>query len=299
MNLKTRVIIDTDIGTDVDDAFAIAFAFRAHLNILGISTVSGDTLQRAAIVSKMGSITEHSSIPVFAGASSRAPMIYSSWAHDHKANDIKTFDEMVDFYWTCIQSASQGDPLVILALGPMTNLQEVREIDPVVFDARVIVHAMCGSIKRGYGGLPFPTPEYNIVADKDAARAIFSSNVPLTIVPLDVTWNLKLNEVFFGQGGEHQNSRDELIGALQDMSRAFKKHVLGHRDPILFDVATVATFLTPALGQYSNWPLHVNRLGFTRLKRENAGSGKMTTTCTALDKEAFFKLFFEVLHVDV
>src|SRR5947199_8289302 len=69
---KERVIIDTDIGTDIDDAFAVALALRStELNILGISTDSGDTEGRAKILARMLGEVGRQDIPVADGVTTK------------------------------------------------------------------------------------------------------------------------------------------------------------------------------------------------------------------------------------
>src|SRR5207302_5353955 len=68
---KERVIIDTDIGDDVDDAFAVALALRSpELQILGITTTFGDTETRAKLLDRLLGETGYPNIPVAAGAAS-------------------------------------------------------------------------------------------------------------------------------------------------------------------------------------------------------------------------------------
>src|SRR5208283_3800109 len=64
-----KVIIDTDIGDDIDDAFAIALAVKSpELEILGVTTTFGDTEARARIVDRLLGEAGRADIPVLAGA---------------------------------------------------------------------------------------------------------------------------------------------------------------------------------------------------------------------------------------
>src|SRR6266568_2512316 len=68
-----KVIIDTDIGDDIDDAFALALALRSpELQILGVTTTFGDTELRARLASRLLSEAGRADIPVFAGAPTHA-----------------------------------------------------------------------------------------------------------------------------------------------------------------------------------------------------------------------------------
>jgi len=50
---KTKLLIDTDIGDDIDDLFALYFALRKNIEIVGVTTVFKDTVQRAKMVKKL------------------------------------------------------------------------------------------------------------------------------------------------------------------------------------------------------------------------------------------------------
>src|SRR5437763_15437620 len=68
-----KVIIDTDIGDDIDDAFAVALALRSpELQILGITTTFGDTEMRAKLLDRLLGEVGRADIPVAAGVPTRA-----------------------------------------------------------------------------------------------------------------------------------------------------------------------------------------------------------------------------------
>ncbi|NMC08507.1 MAG: nucleoside hydrolase, partial [Candidatus Lokiarchaeota archaeon] len=102
MNTRStaRVIIDTDIGSDIDDAYALAFAMKVGLDIAGISTVSGDTVKRGRIAKKMLGLAGKNSVPVFAGKNSRAILTHDRWVDPSEMLDVQQgIDGMVEFYW--------------------------------------------------------------------------------------------------------------------------------------------------------------------------------------------------------
>src|SRR5437762_4041986 len=66
--VREKIIIDTDIGDDVDDGFAVALALRSpELEIVGISTTFGDTESRAKLLDRLLGETGHENIPVAVG----------------------------------------------------------------------------------------------------------------------------------------------------------------------------------------------------------------------------------------
>src|SRR6266700_2694420 len=69
--LPEKVILDTDIGDDIDDAFALALALRSpELQILGVTTTFGDTETRAKLVDRFLGEVGRQNIPVAAGKAS-------------------------------------------------------------------------------------------------------------------------------------------------------------------------------------------------------------------------------------
>src|SRR5258707_2527849 len=64
-NATEKIIIDTDIGSDIDDAFAVGLALQSpEFQILGISSACGDTHLRARLLSRLLKPTGRTDIPV-------------------------------------------------------------------------------------------------------------------------------------------------------------------------------------------------------------------------------------------
>src|SRR5215470_18889022 len=82
-NGAEKIIIDTDIGDDVDDAFALALAVKSpELKVLGVTTTFGDTETRARIVDRLLGEVGRTDIPVMAGraAATKNPMTQRRYA---------------------------------------------------------------------------------------------------------------------------------------------------------------------------------------------------------------------------
>nr|MDO8109552.1 nucleoside hydrolase [Candidatus Sigynarchaeota archaeon] len=288
------VIIDTDIGSDIDDAYALALAIRGPLNLLGVSTVSGNTITRGAIVKKMLAIENKPGIPVFAGKQSRALMVYGIWVKGNENIEVNPdLDAMVEFYWHSIERSTDG-AVHIVGIGPLSNLAAIRERNPARFDEMVVLMIMGGAIYKSYYGTLHLLPEYNIAMDKQAAREIFASKVALTVVPLDVTMAMKMAARDF-EFLEAKSRDDALIAGLLEMTRIFQSHWIGHRMPILHDPATLGVLLDNTLGTFTPLPLIITRGGFTRqVKRKSPGIIDKKV-CLDMDKQRFFDLFYRTL----
>ena len=238
-----KVIIDTDIGDDIDDAFAIALALKSpELEILGISTTFGDTEARAEIVDRLLGEAGRTDIPVLAGAPTHATNVmnqkrYGEGGHFGKASHPSAGDFILG------QIRRYPGQITLIAIGPLMNVGALIDKDPETFLKLKRVVIMGGSIECGYGELWFcpehgPDAEWNIINDIPSAKKLFLSGVPLYVMPLDST-QLKLDEVkrafLFKQGTPLTDSLTLLY------------HEWGQQTPTLFDPVTVAFILDPKI----------------------------------------------------
>ena len=182
-----KVIFDTDIGDDIDDAYALALLIQSpEVKVLGVTTAFGDTHMRARLASRMLKETGHTDIPVFAGPQTKAKsgLTQLEWAETYP--DQK-YADATDFTLKTIRE-NPGE-ITLISVAPFTNVGALIAKDPATFRKLKRVVIMGGSVDRGYGDPDHkhPEPEWNIVCDIPAAKALFSSGVPLYVMPLDST----------------------------------------------------------------------------------------------------------------
>ncbi|MBV8476644.1 MAG: nucleoside hydrolase, partial [Acidobacteria bacterium] len=172
---RQKIIIDTDIGDDIDDAFALALALSSpEFEMLGVTTAWGDTQLRARVAERMLSDTGMDNIPIAAGASTEsklvldhAPFARSFW------KPIRHYAPAVDFMLDEIRKYPHE--ITLLAIAPLKNVGDLIGRDPNTFGKLKRVVMMGGSIRRGYNDLGYtsahgPDPEYNIASDTESAR---------------------------------------------------------------------------------------------------------------------------------
>jgi len=277
-----KVIIDTDIGDDIDDAFAIALALRSpELEILGISTTFGDTEARAKIVDRLLGEAGRTDIPVVAGAPTRTTNVmnqrrYGEGGHFARASHPSAVDFILE------QIRRYPGQITLIAIGPLMNVGALIDKDPATFLKLKRVVMMGGSIECGYGDLWFctahgPDAEWNIINDIPSAKKLFLSGVPLYVMPLDST-QLKLDEVkrafLFRQGTPITDALTLLY------------HEWGQQTPTLFDPVTVAYILNSKICPVQPMHIRVDDKGFTR-----ADPGAPNAqVCMRSDADAFFRL---------
>jgi len=281
------VIIDSDIGDDIDDAFAVALALSSpELKILGIESGWGDTRLRARLLDRLLCETGRSDIPVAVGIEKHAPgqgtFSQARWAerqsdHPHTA--------AVDFLLEQIKQ--HPGEITLIGIAPLTNLGAAIERDPVTFRKLKRIVIMGGSIHRGYGDLGYtpnhgPDAEYNLAMDPAAAKAVFNSGVPLYVMPLDST-QIPLDgpkrQLLFTQS---TNLTDALTLLYEQWSRSTKQTT-----PTMFDVVAVAYAIDPALCPVTPMTIEVDAKGYTR---EAQGSPN-AFVCLRSDSDKFYEFY--------
>jgi purine nucleosidase len=280
-----RIIIDTDIGDDVDDAFALALAVKSpELQILGVMTTFGDTETRAKLTDRFLAEVGRPEIPVLAGKATVAknPMSQRRYA-DGGRFAKSSHGDAVEFLLGQIQK--YPGEITLIAIGPLMNLGAAIDKDAATFRKLRRVVLMGGSIRRGYGDLGYtrpvpPMPEWNILNDVTSAQKLFTSGVPLFVMPLDST-QLKMDEVkrafLFSQGTA---VTDQLTILYQ---------LWGQETPTLFDPMTLAFVLKPELCPVQGMHIRVDEKGYTR---EEPGAAN-AEVCLDSNAEDFFRFYLK------
>jgi inosine-uridine nucleoside N-ribohydrolase len=282
---RMKVIIDTDIGDDIDDAFALALALRSpELEIVGVTTTFGDTEARARIADRLVGEVGHPEIPVAAGVptAEKAKLNqrrYGEGGHFAKASHPDAVTFLLE------EIRKHPGEITLIAIGPLMNVGAAIDKDPATFRKLERVVLMGGSVRRGYGDLGFgqphgPDPEWNILNDIPSAQKLFAVGVHIAMMPLDST-QLKLDEVkrawLFSRGTPVTDALTVLY------------HMWGQQTPTLFDPMTVAYVLNTALCPAEPLRIRVDEKGFTR---EEPGTPN-AEVCLDSDPEKFFKFYLQ------
>ncbi len=144
------VIIDTDIGDDIDDAFAVALALRSpELKILGVITAFGNTELRARLVDRYLAAVGRSDIPVEAGVHTETDNVMTQAAYAMRSPEKKHGDGVAFLLDEIRRHPGQ---ITLIAIGPLFNEQAAIARDPATFRKLKRVVMMGGSVQRGYDG---------------------------------------------------------------------------------------------------------------------------------------------------
>ncbi|HLY61802.1 MAG TPA: nucleoside hydrolase [Terriglobia bacterium] len=269
---KIPILLDTDIGGDIDDAFAVALILGSpELDLLGVTTVSGDTQARARLAAKMLWEAGRRNVPVAAGEPgkpSKDPQ--TRWAEGFASPQLLK-QSAVDFLDRQFQK--RPGEITLVAIGPLTNVAALFRKDPAVAGKIKRIVLMGGAIAHGYGDNPKAVPEYNIYADAPAAQVVFSAGVPILMAPLDVTAMLQLSPA----------DMHRIFTQLTPTSNALTLlyHLWGNPTPTLFDPMAVALVIDPTICETKPLAVEVDDKGLT-----TAAEGKPPNATVGLTTDA-------------
>ena len=256
------IILDTDIGDDIDDAFALALILRSpELHLLGIETAFADTELRARLVDRYLAAVGRTDIPVLAGvATTPRPMSQAPYA---RQSPERKHGDAVQFLLAQIRQ--HPGQITLIAIGPLFNIQAAIAQDPATFRQLKRVVLMGGSVYRGYDNRKAgnahtpPSPEWNILCDPAGAKALFASGVPVYVMPLDST-QIRLELPALGQVLAHGSPlTDQLTLLYHQWTGATEWHW-----PTLYDPVAVTYAFRPDLCPAKPLRLEVDDKGFTR-----------------------------------
>jgi inosine-uridine nucleoside N-ribohydrolase len=285
---RQLVILDTDIGDDIDDAFALALLLRSpEVKLLGITTAFGDTELRARLVDRYLAAVGRKEIPVEAGVRTPATNHFTQAPYALQEPERKHGDA-VGFLLR--EVAAHPGEITLIAIGPLFNEQAAIARDPATFRKLKRVVLMGGSVYRGYGDGNQPaSAEWNILCDPAGARSLLASGVPVFMMPLDSTQvHLTLPEL--GTILSHGSPLTDQLTLLYHQwtgADAWKM-------PTLFDPVAVTYAIRPALCPVQPMRLDIDDKGFTRpvVGEPNA------QVCLQSDEKGFLELLLKRISAD-
>jgi inosine-uridine nucleoside N-ribohydrolase len=280
---KIPVLLDTDIGDDIDDAFALALALTSpELDLRGVTTVHGDSFTRALIACRLLHAVGRDDIPVASGQPAREPPdLGGQFQYGLRPCFRKRPEREGAVQFLYRQLKDHPGELTLLTVGPLTNVAELfrRHPDCKPWIKRVVL--MGGAVRVGYEDKPPPVAEWNVKSDVKAAREVFAAGVPLVVAPLDATTNLKLEAPL----------RRRIFGAGTPLTHQL--HALyqlwGHPTPTLFDPVAVTLCFEERFCKLEDLRLAVDDNGLTLVT-----SGKPNArVATAIRRDEYLRWYVE------
>lgn len=308
--MKRKIIIDCDPG--IDDSLAIMLALSSSdIEVLGITIVCGNSpvemgFENAKKVLKQMNRLD---IPVYIGASQPLKKEYISALDTHGSDGLgESFLENVEGYQqslTAVEFLSKTlnqDRCSVIALGPLTNLAHLIEVDEQAFNNIEMLVSMGGSYKAH--GNCSPVAEYNYWEDPEAASLVYQQMSKLDrlihMAGLDVTRKVVLTPNLLSYMERLDSDKGEFIRKITKYYFDFHwewEHIIGC---VINDPLAMAYFMQPDLCRgfksyvqietesLSRGQSIVDAYGYHR-KKPNA------YVLNEVDVEGFFELFFECL----
>ncbi len=275
---KIPVLIDTDIGSDVDDAFALALAVASpEIDLVGVTTVGEAPEDRAWLVCRFLTQVGLKNIPVAIGG---VPVEKTEidWQIQYRRHPAAIFNRTLKpvkepAHDLIAKLAKEHDgKLVVVCLGPLTNVAKfIKEYPDAAKKVKRFV-LMGGAVAVGYEGKPPVEAEWNVKTDVSAAKAVFASGLPLTVIPLDATATVKVEKA----------AREKLFAArtmltyqVQNLYELWDKET-----PILFDPVAVAAVYSEKYLTMKELRLEVSDTGMT-LTKDGKANARVATAIKA------------------
>lgn len=267
---RIPVILDTDIGDDIDDTWALALLLKSpEVDLKMVVADYRNTTYRARLIAKLLTVAGRSDIPIGLGLDKAdRPGNQSGWLGDY---DLKSYAGAVhdDGIGAMIELIMNSPvPITLVCIGPVPNIAAALQREPrIATRARFV--GMHGSVRKGYNGSPEISAEWNVKADPAACRAVLSAPWDVTITPLDTCGIVVLRGEKYAA---IRDSKDPLTAAVIENYRVWSQKrpdQANTASSVLYD--TVAAYLS-----FSEELLKMERLGIRVLD-----DGKMAIDPTA------------------
>jgi inosine-uridine nucleoside N-ribohydrolase len=263
------VILDTDIGDDIDDTWALALLLKSpELDLKLVVGDYGEAQYRARLIAKFLERAGRSDVPVGVGLDT-APHgegRQAAWAKDY---DLKSYPGRV--HTNGVQALidtvmNSPQPVTLICIGPVPNIAEALKREPRIAQRARFV-GMQGSVRTGYGDAKQPVAEWNVKCDPKACQQVFTAAWDMTITPLDTCGLVSLT------GDKYRRVRNTTDPTIADLIANYRLWVGGdaklpadmadQRSSTLFDTVAVYLAIRQDLCVMEKIGLRVTDDGFT------------------------------------
>jgi purine nucleosidase len=284
---RVKVILDTDIGGDIDDAWALGLAMRSPaLELLGVTITDGDTPARAKVACKLLHAGRRDDVPVAVGRKTHDHAEFQfAWAEDFTGKQ-PIAQAAADFIIDAVRK--QPGEITLVAVGPLQNVADALRKDPGIAKLFKRVVLMSGSIAAS-AWHSAAVPEWNVVASAPDAQVVYAAGLPLTTVPLDSTTYVTLKD----EERERLRKHDSPVTrSLEALYRLWLESPTARMT--LHDQLAVAETVRPGafFGRKETLALVVDDKGYTKV---DAGRGKAASVCFEPKRDEFMAFYLDGL----
>jgi inosine-uridine nucleoside N-ribohydrolase len=287
---RQKIILDTDIGTDIDDAWAVGFvAQHPAFDTLAVTITDADTPARAKVACKLLHRAGRTDIPVAVGRKTPTPgkrIDYQFfWAEDfteYRPADEPAADMIVDL------ARKYPGEIVLIAVGPLQNVADAVRKEPSLPKLLKRLALMSGNVYGRADNKPV-IAEWNVVVSVPDSQLVYGADFPLTIVPLDATTLVTLSDAERDRVRRHGSP---LAVSLETLYRLWLDRRTSRMT--LHDQLAVAEAALPGVlfGRRETVPLSVDDKGFTRVDRNR---GKPVVVCLDPKRDEFMDFYLRTL----
>ena len=301
-----KIILDTDIGTDIDDAFALLYLLKKRADLAGVTTVFRNAKRRAKLCKAIAHSMQIPALQVYAGIDK--PFVQEpekieppqcKQDYDAEGNYIppQCSDkfEVYEIPQTnatefIIKTCRKAEKTEILSIGALTNVATAIRIAPDIVP-KIRLTMMGGCFKKlSLGGeAEHEVAEWNILCDPEAAHIVFSSGMEIRMVGLDVTLDCTLSKENFEKIRELKVC--PVLNELMQKWAAYYQREL----PVLFDPVAAVSIFTDCL-TFKKKKMRIGLSGKRRGVTYETRSGYNVEVAVERDDKKFCEEFFSVLQ---
>lgn len=293
------VILHTDIGTDIDDTWALGMMLlRKELKPLLILTDTGDTVNRAKICARMLENARRTEVEVAAGipgAPSKCPIHQMEWIKDYRLSDYpgKYHADGVSRLIEVVMASPKA--VTLISIGPTPSLAEALRKAPEIAP-KIDFVGMFGSIRIGYNGSPAVSAEYNVLADVPSCQTVFRAPWhSAAITPLDTCGLVRLTGKLYEKMEQSRLpvTRD-IIENYHVWSVSQKRSVPPAESTVLYDTVAVHMAYSRKFLRMEKLKLSVTEKGMT--VEDPAGGIPFDTATSWSDLDAYHRYLTDILN---
>jgi inosine-uridine nucleoside N-ribohydrolase len=282
------VVLDTDIGTDIDDTWALALLLRSpELDLKLVTTATGDTALRARLACRLLETAGRTDVAVGLGVRTADMAIgQAAWVEGYELSDYPGAlhaDGVAALVETVMASP---EPVTLVAVGPLTNVAAALAREPRIAQRARFV-GMHGCLRwshhEGHGVIA----EYNVAQDVPACQRVFAAAWDKTLTPLDTCGRVRLAGARYRAVRE---SPEPLARAVIENERVWREAGglgAGDASSLLFDTAAVYLAFSEEVLVMKRMRIRVTGDGFTR---EDEAGEAMNVALAWRDLAAFEEL---------
>ncbi len=272
---KIPVILDTDIGLDIDDTWALGLLLKCpELDVKLITTSTDNTPLKTQLVAKFLEIVGRTDIPIGIGLQEnhKKGWLYP-WIRDYEMSRYPGTVHENGIDALCSTIVDSPEPLTLIAIGPLGNVAEALRKNPNITNNSRFV-GMHGSIRIGYRESNSPHPEFNVKKNIKACKEVFKAPWEKTITPLDTCGNILLSGALYER---IMNCDNAIVSTIKENFEIWKKKIIPkllmvkkNQTTILFDTVAIYLGFSEELLNIEKLKIEITDRGLTQINEKGS-----------------------------